>query len=360
MNVSIEKENKNEIIQEDKRNLKNKNTINKQILNKEANHKKKSEYSLPTRSNYEIIHTEKYTIKQLKEIAGNYKIKLSSSINKPEIKEIIYNYFKNYDKATIIQKACRKLLLQRYNKLRGPARIKRELCVNESDFFTMDSVTEIPYLQFFSYKTENDVIYGFDIMSLYNLYDKQYGIAENPYTREPFPRGIKKKILRLLRLSRLFNEKINVNINEDEKINTIVKTPFEMIEYRAISVFHDIDILGNYTDYTWFLTLDHYRIVRFVIELIDIWLYRANISNDIKTEICPNHADLFHYISHSNIHILDSNVLFDNSLRIIERLVRDGINRESRCLGANFVLCALTLVSPAAAEALPWLYQSVI
>ena len=47
-------------------------------------------------------------------------------------------------------------------------------------------------------------------------------------------------------------------------------------------------------------------------------------------------------------------------LNIMEKLVKNGVNRPSRCLGANYVLCALTLVSPDAAEALPWLYQSVI
>jgi len=46
-------------------------------------------------------------------------------------------------------------------------------------------------------------------------------------------------------------------------------------------------------------------------------------------------------------------------LDLIEPFVRNGINRDSKYLGSNYVLCALTLVSPAAAEALPWLYQSV-
>jgi hypothetical protein len=47
------------------------------------------------------------------------------------------------------------------------------------------------------------------------------------------------------------------------------------------------------------------------------------------------------------------------ALIIIDQFVKNGVDRESRILGTNFVLCALTLVSEAAAEALPWLYQSV-
>jgi hypothetical protein len=53
-------------------------------------------------------------------------------------------------------------------------------------------------------------------------------------------------------------------------------------------------------------------------------------------------------------------IVQDIALVIIERLVRSGINRDSRALGANFVLTALTLVNAEAAIALPWLFQSVL
>jgi hypothetical protein len=44
---------------------------------------------------------------------------------------------------------------------------------------------------------------------------------------------------------------------------------------------------------------------------------------------------------------------------VLERLVNTGVDTDSRTLGAYYVLGALTLVSTAAAEALPWLYQSL-
>jgi hypothetical protein len=47
------------------------------------------------------------------------------------------------------------------------------------------------------------------------------------------------------------------------------------------------------------------------------------------------------------------------AISIMEILVRKGINHDSQVLGANYVLCALTLVNLEAATALPWLYQSV-
>ena len=46
-------------------------------------------------------------------------------------------------------------------------------------------------------------------------------------------------------------------------------------------------------------------------------------------------------------------------LNILEKLVLSGIDKDSKCLGAYYVLGALTLVSTDAAHALPWLYQAL-
>jgi hypothetical protein len=46
-------------------------------------------------------------------------------------------------------------------------------------------------------------------------------------------------------------------------------------------------------------------------------------------------------------------------LEVLEKMVNTGANRDSKCLGAYYVLGALTLVSTDAASALPWLYQAV-
>ena len=53
-------------------------------------------------------------------------------------------------------------------------------------------------------------------------------------------------------------------------------------------------------------------------------------------------------------------VLKKSVLSIMENLVRAGIDRDSKVLGSYYVLSALTLVSQPAAEALPWLFESVV
>ena len=47
-------------------------------------------------------------------------------------------------------------------------------------------------------------------------------------------------------------------------------------------------------------------------------------------------------------------------ISIIDELINKGINNDSKSLGCYYVLACLTLVNPLAANALPWLYESVI
>jgi hypothetical protein len=46
-------------------------------------------------------------------------------------------------------------------------------------------------------------------------------------------------------------------------------------------------------------------------------------------------------------------------LEVLEKLVNNGVDTDSKTLGAYYVLGALTLVNEDAAASLPWLYQSL-
>ena len=130
------------------------------------------------------------------------------------------------------------------------------------------------------------------------------------------------------------------------------------IEQRAFNLFQDIDSLGNYTNPVWFMELRRHQILLYLKEFHDIWTYRAQLSDQVKHEICPQGNPL------SAIHIselahIPFRELQHTILVLMETMVRGGINQNSRYLGSTYVLCALTLVNDTAAEALPWLYESV-
>jgi hypothetical protein len=132
-----------------------------------------------------------------------------------------------------------------------------------------------------------------------------------------------------------------------------------MVELRTLTLFQNIDAMGNYSDPKWFLSLSRHQLVKLIRELTDIWNYRAQLSNEIKRSICPPHGDPFR---HFNMHFVQTDFDLVNVkkviLEVLEKFVNTGVDIDSRTLGAYYVLGSLTLVNPLAATALPWLFQS--
>ena len=245
----------------------------------------------------------------------------------------------------------------------GPAFKNRKLCTNETDFVTMDNLNELPYYNFFSYKDDDEFIYGFDIISLYNLLlnNKNKMINEkiqNPYNRKIIPDKILKNISKIIKYNKMFKRPLNLDLNND---NEEILSNQKLVELRALTLFQKIDSLGNYSNPQWFLSLDRQLIVKYVRELADIWNFRAQLTSEIKRSICPPNGDPFRNLSITYLFTeVDMNNVRKVVLEVLEKLVNTGINQDMQTLGAYYILGALTLVNETAAEALPWLYQSLI
>ena len=324
---------------------------------------------IPTSDNYNAFLSHKFNSIQLKSICRHYKLPVSGT--KQVLTNTIYRHLYLSHYAIRIQRQWRKSYAKIYAKLHGPARFKRNMCVNETDFFTMDAVKDIPFNQFFSYlDTKDNMIYGFDIMSLYNLIEKNVEKTAyhndntevlNPYTRNPLSAKVKKDFQSLLFFADLLNDDIQLDINETEDtkvIPTATTINGYTIEQRAFNLFQDIDSLGNYTNPVWFMELRRNQILIYLKEFHDIWSYRAQLSEQIKNEICPQ-GNPFSAIHIGELALIPFRELQHTILTLMETMVRGGVNQNSRYLGSTYVLCALTLVNNTAAEALPWLYDSV-
>lgn len=319
-----------------------------------------SDIQIPTTKEHDMIFKYNYNINQLKIFAKNYKLKISG--NKTELLKRLFCYLRLSFFIIKIQKIARGNLQRRYNFYHGPAFFKREMCTNHTDFLTMEEMKDVPYAHFFSYKDNDGFVYGFDIISLYNLIMKSDTPknAKNPYNRSHIPSAVIKNVKKMLRISKILNICVDVKIKDV----TMDVSANKSIELRILDLFQNMDSLGNYSDPNWFTSLNTSQLVRFMRELIDIWNYRAQITNEVKRNICPPHGDPFRNINFPNFinNIVHTNDLYLGRkliVEILEKIVTTGIDRDSKSLGAYYVLAGLTLVNKDAAESLPWLFQSV-
>ena len=409
------------------------------IKNKKASVKKPSPSEISFH-NYKILNEENeknadYKVAELKEMCAiiqrdfDYKkIKLSGT--KSELRQSVYHFYHHTFHCIKIQLKINSFLRRKLNKLRGPALNNREICINETDFYSLDPIREIPNQQFFSYEEigkeeekskSKSCYYGFDIASIYNLIlsdngvENEYGLSRrniwnesnNPYNRNKIPHNVIRDILKIIKLDRILsrkrvlknnkkmtrNQMMNNNINnnyeydnnnyvaENDNNNNNndavmgsgmnialpqdVLTPHQRFRQHVLRLFQTINALGHYSDPEWFIALTYEQHITFLRELIDIWNYRAELSPQARRTIYPPYGDPFpHYVlgwvTHQFYIYLSPENIININLTVIERFITSAVSEADRCLGSNFILCALTLVSIPAREALPWLYQSVM
>ena len=310
--------------------------------------------SIPTIKTYNELIYNNYNVTQLKQIAKHYKLKISG--NKQQLISRIYNYLYFSSYIIKIQKVFRRTLVKLYKDIHGPASFNRKICTNSNDFISMEPIEEINFNQFISYKDSDGFIYGFDITSLHNLFLKSGNEIKNPYNRNIIPESVFKNIRSLIRIGKILKININLNFEDDTKKLSNEKT----IELRALTLFQNIDALGNYSNANWFLFLNRIQLIKLIRELIDIWNYRAQLPNETKINICPPIGDPFRSLS--IIYINQEENLWNVKkviLEVLEKFVNSGVDKDSKALGAYYVLGALTLVNSEAATSLPWLFQSV-
>jgi hypothetical protein len=303
---------------------------------------------IPQIAQENMLFQHNYNIQQLKNIAKYHKLKVSG--NKSQLMARIYTFLCLSGFAIKIQRVFRGHLQRRCNALHGPGWKNKTICTNSIDFLTMDLLLDLPDTQFFSYKDEDGFIYGFDTISFYNLIYKSENVAKNPYNRNMISDKVVSDFRILMRLSRTLKSPILTQMKAEEKSLSETKT----VELLIIDVFQKIDALGNYSNPKWFMDLSSLQIFRFLRHLLDIWQYRAHLTDEMRITICPPHGMPFRRVEFSP----NLDIMRKNAVVIMEKMVNSANDKDSKCLGAYYVLGALTLVSNDAATSMNVLYQA--
>ena len=248
--------------------------------------------------------------------------------------------------------------------IRGPAlkQKNRKLCVNDTDFFTLEPLDEIEDCDFFSYMDDKGLIYGFDVKSLGMMYNAQ-GSLMNPYNRHIFEGKTLRKITTLIGKPKMKTED-ELEMEIFEKFNDLRTKP---VSARISDIFYEIDRLGNYTVSTWFSSLNKDQYLYFYKRVEELWNFRAELQEDAKRTICPFFNPfryrLGRYLGYINTSREQQMTEIDcrkMCVILMENLLYTGVNDLSKNLIAAHILSALTLVSTEARTSMPWLYDSIM
>ena len=336
--------------------------IKKKIAVVKNRKKKDSPEKIPLRipafSEHAEFIKQEHKVSELKEMCKHYGIKCSGT--KQELKQRMHAHLYESHFVTRIQRLIRRNFIKMHSRMSGPACHERSLCVIDTDFYSMEPVRDISHSQFISVQDESGMVYGFDIMSLHTYYVSELKSGNmrhdspitNPYNRMPLPLGLRIQMFRKICLNRILGLKCVIEA-EPEPVLSVE----EQDDQQLFLIFQQINTHGHYADSSWFAELTTAQIMRFMRELADIWNYRAQIMPQVKQEICPPNGDPFRWV---DLRYMHPESIKHTGIQIMNTLVTSGANRDSRGLGAYYVLSALTLVSQPARNAMPWLYESVM
>jgi hypothetical protein len=313
---------------------------------------------IPAFADHDVFMQHDYKVQELKDMCKHHGLKCGGT--KQELKQRIHTHLIQSHFITRIQRLVRRSFCKMHARISGPAYHDRALCVNDTDFYSMEHVRDIPRNQFISVKDDAGVVYGFDMISLNTYYASELNSGNvkhgmpltNPYNRMPLPLTIRIQMHRKICLTRILG--VNCAIEAEPEPVMSAQQQDEQLLFLA---FQQINSHGHYADSVWFSELNMAQTMRFMRELADIWNYRAQIIPQLKQEICPPNGDPFRYI---DLRYMPHDTIKHEGIQIINAFVTSGNTRDSRGLGAYYVLSALTLVSQSAQAAMPWLYESVV
>ena len=319
-------------------------------------------YNLIISNNKHLLENGLLTNKSLLPTIKNIGKQLGIIISKKKKSILIYeinNILKFHIKALYIQSWVRSYFVRKWISLHGPSWDNISLVNNSSDFLTMEAIKSIHWSEKFNFQDSQGFIYSFHKLSFQKLLKNKLPNKSllNPYNKVPISNQNITFFKKLMKYTNMLGISLRDEDDENLELNETCK---EKAIRRANELFYFIDNLGNYSDSQWFLNLEKPQLRIFIREIIDIWHYRAGLTIDQKIEMCPS----------GNPFINMNNVYFSNDYPIefyqncildsLFKLVTSSPIISCQNTAALYVLGALTMVNPLAAQSLPWLYESFI
>lgn len=323
--------------------------------------------SLPAECDIEIPHSlEIKSQVQLKSLCVEHRLRVGG--NKPELKRRLAAHFLKIGNAARIQRVFRGFVARRAVWLRGPGFKCPAICVNETDFYSLDPICELPKMRLITYMDAKGFVYGFDLWSLMTMYAKTRRFV-NPYNREDIPIKTVCDIFSIHMKTEILWKRPTATDTETNDYPSSIEPPADRaqsklrylranltVDERIREVFMEIDLLGNYTQSWWFSGLNCAQLYAFYANYREFWTSYA-LTSRVRSKICAVPDPFMRDIEPEIEAYRFSNILAAKTActDIIELMVYTGADQDYRAIGALQALTILTQVSSHAREALPWL-----
>lgn len=204
----------------------------------------------------------------------------------------------------------------------------------------------------FSYQSNNS-IYCFSLRTMRKLLNTT---KKNPYTSLEFPKNVLESYRK--RMDYMKENEIPIVTKEMLKYNLQYCSNDKEVNFqmKVFELFHNINLLGNYTDHEWFLNLTSDQLTDLYYYIKFNWDSYINSYEEKNKIIGINQS--FMNIRQSIIDKLINqrhkrklqNILLEN----IEKLINNGINDEYKRIGCGIFLTSLSRVSEEASLYIPY------
>lgn len=239
---------------------------------------------------------------------------------------------------------------------KGPAFNCKDLAQNQTEVYTMESIKKIPSLFFFSYPDKNKHIWVFDLRSLSHLLSQGISII-NPYTREEISTEAVHTIRE--RLSVLRKQKYPVLYIQDDQLS-----PEQIWNQHVLDVFMKLEALGYSAATQWYndLSLDDH--ISLYTMLFQLWGWRLGLTNIDRENIVPGHTHPETRLFRWNPEAIQRERRTlkwwkKHNLFLMLQFITRSVDKQKQSLGALYVVMGLVSVSEAAAEAYPWISDTL-
>ena len=300
-------------------------------------------------------------------------LNLHSIGKKNNLLENIRIHLKHQQKSPYLQQIC--LIQQKWReyrdkrKWRGPGFLRKRFCTNQEDFYTLNSITELDDTFFFSYQDINNVIFFFDIRSFERLItiNKQNTLDNvntlNPFTRQIIPDYAIKEYK--TRKEYLESHKLWKPIEDDTQNFLTQEQKLKLRVVDVITQINMLDVIAGGVQIDWFMKLSTKQLKKYYSTLEDIWNYRAGLSKNQKLKIVPDPEKIKKMFPYQVKQVINSSSQILNYKRIlliimnaIEIMISSSAHTHHKITAGNYVIIALTEVSPQIAAIVPWLSQN--